>query len=430
MFRSSPEYVDSYYAATSRHLQSNRPSLQENLDVDVCVVGAGFFGLYSALELAKAGKRVAVVEASRVGWGASGRNGGQMIIGFPCGMQRLKGVMGQERARRMFDASREAVSDIRGIMDQHRIDCDLVQGHLEVAVLPRRVADLTGWIEECEDEWGYHKLQLVQKKDLPRYLNSSRYQAGIIDPEGCHIHPLKYVLGLARAVEGLGVRIFEQSKVDGYVENKDHIAVKVGPHTVRCHQLVTATNAYVDRLDPKLAARTLPVGTFIGVTAPLGEATARSLIPHNHAVYDNQFILEYFRTTADHRLLFGGKCTYLGGTPANLKAAMRRNIARAFPQLANVGMDYAWGGHIDITMRRMPDWGQRDGRVFWAQGFCGHGLVPTRVAAKVVTDKMLGRSDELDWFAPIVNPPFPGGEAVGGLMQALGMTYYRVRDFV
>ena len=430
MFRSSPEYVDSYYAATSRHLQSDRPSLQENLDVDVCVVGAGFFGLYSALELAKAGKRVAVVEASRVGWGASGRNGGQMIIGFPCGMQRLKGVMGQERAKRMFDASREAVADIRGIMDQHQIDCDLVQGHLEVAVLQRRVADLTGWIEDCVNEWGYDKLQLVEKKDLPKYLNSQRFQAGIIDPEGCHIHPLKYVLGLARAVESHGVRIFEQSKVDGYVEKTDHIEVQVGPHTVRCGQLVLAANAYVDKLDPKLASRTLPVGTFIGVTAPLGEATARSLIPHNHAVYDNQFILEYFRMTADHRLLFGGKCTYLGGTPLNLPANMKRNVLRVFPQLGDVKMEYAWGGHIDITMRRMPDWGRRGDRVFWAQGFCGHGLVPTRVAGKLVADAVLGQTEELDWFRKIVNPPFPGGEALGGLMQAVGMSYYRVRDFV
>ena len=430
MFHSDPDYIDSYYAATTRHLQSNRPALQESLDVDVCVVGAGFFGLYSAMELAKAGKRVAVIEASRIGWGASGRNGGQMIIGFPCGMQRLKGAMGQERAKRMFDASREAVRDIRGIMTEHRIDCDLVQGHLEVAVLKRRIGDLTGWIDECVNEWGYDKLQLVEKKDLPRYVNSPRFQAGIIDPEGCHIHPLKYVLGLARAVEGLGVPIYEQSKADGYVEKADHIEVKVGAHKVRCHQLVLAANAYVDKLDPKLTARTLPVGTFIGTTAPLGEAMARSLIPHNHAVYDNQFILEYFRMTADHRLLFGGKCTYLGGTPSNLAQSMRRNISRVFPQLSNVQMDYAWGGHIDITMRRMPDWGQRNGRVFWAQGFCGHGLVPTRVAAKVVTDKMLAKSDELDWFAPIVNPPFPGGEAIGGLMQAVGMSYYRVRDFV
>jgi glycine/D-amino acid oxidase-like deaminating enzyme len=430
MFRSSPQYIDSYYSATTRHLQITRPQLDDHMDTDVCVVGAGFFGLYTALELAKAGKRVVVLEASRVGWGASGRNGGQMIIGFPCGMQRLKGAMGQARAKRMFDASREAVRDIRAIMSHYEIDCDLVEGHLEVAVLKRRVADLTGWIEECQNEWGYDKLQFVDRKDLPKYLDSPRFQAGIIDPEGAHIHPLKYVLGLARAAEREGVQIFEQGKVDGYEEKGDYIDVQVGDYRVRCEQLVLATNAYTDKLAPRLAARTLPVGTFIAVTEPLGEDVARSLIPRNHAVYDNQFILEYFRMTADHRLLFGGKCTYLGGTPVNLPGNMKRNVLRVFPQLGDVKMEYAWGGHIDITMRRMPDWGRRDDRVFWAQGFCGHGLVPTRVAGKLVSDAVLGKTEELDWFRKIVNPPFPGGEAIGGLMQAVGMSYYRVRDFV
>jgi gamma-glutamylputrescine oxidase len=430
MFRSSPQYIDSYYSATTRHLQLTRPQLDDHMDTDVCVVGAGFFGLYTALELARAGKRVVVLEASRVGWGASGRNGGQMIIGFPCGMQRLKGAMGQARAKRMFDASREAVRDIRAIMSHYEIDCDLVEGHLEVAVLKRRVADLTGWIEECENEWGYDKLQFVGHKDLPKYLDSPRFQAGILDPEGCHIHPLKYVLGLARAAEREGVQIFEQGKVDGYEEKGDYIEVRVGDHRVRCEQLVLATNAYTDKLAPRLAARTLPVGTFIAVTEPLGEERARRLIPRNHAVYDNQFILEYFRMTADHRLLFGGKCTYLGGTPVNLPGNMKRNVLRVFPQLGDVKMEYAWGGHIDITMRRMPDWGRRDDRVFWAQGFCGHGLVPTRVAGKLVSDAVLGKTEELDWFRKIVNPPFPGGEAIGGLMQAVGMSYYRMRDFV
>lgn len=431
MFRSSPQHTDTYYAATSRELQVERPSLEESLQVDVCVVGAGFFGLYCALELARAGKRVAVLEASRVGWGASGRNGGQMIIGFPCGMQRLKGVMGYERAKVMFDASRQAVQDIRGLMAENRIDCDLVEGHLEVAVLPRRVADLTGWIDECADEWGYRKLQFVDRQELPKYLNSERYQAGIIDPEGCHIHPLKYVLGLARAVEAAGARIYEGTKVEGYDEGRNGVTVRLaGGKVVKCDQLVLGANAYVDKVDSKLSGRTLPVGTFIGTTEVLGEAVCRSLIPHNHAVYDNQFILEYFRTTADHRLLFGGKCTYLGGTPANLKASMKANILRAFPQLKDAQMEYAWGGHIDITMRRMPDWGRRNDRVFWAQGFCGHGLVPTRVAATVVTEAMLGDPERLDWFGGIVNPPFPGGERVGGLMQAAGMMYYRARDFV
>ncbi len=431
MFRSSPQHTDTYYAATSREWQVNRPALGEHLSVDVCVVGAGFFGLYCALELARAGKKVAVLDASRVGWGASGRNGGQMIIGFPCGMQRLKGVMGYERAKEMFDESRRAVRRIRTLMREEQIDCDLVEGHLEVAVLPRRIGDLTGWIEECQHEWFYDKLQFVDKANMPKYLNSDRYQAGIIDPEGAHIHPLKYVLGLARAVESAGARIYEQTKVEGYEEGPNGITVNVaGGLKIKCDQIVLGANAYVDQVERKLASRMLPVGTFIGVTEVLGESVCRSMIPKNHAVYDNQFILEYFRTTADHRLLFGGKCTYLGGTPTNLPEAMKTNIKRAFPQLRDAKMEYAWGGHIDITMRRMPDWGRRNDRVFWAQGFCGHGLVPTRVAATLVTEAMQGNTERLDWFSGIVNPPFPGGERLGGLMQAVGMGYYRVRDFV
>lgn len=431
MFRSSTEHVDSYYAATSRDQQTPRPALAESRRMDVCVVGAGFFGLYCALELARAGKSVLVLEASRVGWGASGRNGGQMIIGFPCGMQRLKGVMGHEKAKNMFDESLKAVASMRQLMRDEQIACDLVEGHLEVAVLPRRVADLTGWIEECETEWGYHKLQFVDKAALPNYLNSERFQAGIVDPEGAHIHPLKYVLGLARAAETAGAVIHEQSRVEGYTEDAQGVTVQVaGGMTVRCDQLVLAANAYLDKVDRQVSARTLPVGTFIGVTEVLGESVCRSLIPGNHAVYDNQFILEYFRMTADHRLLFGGKCTYMGGTPSNLPEAMKVNILRTFPQLKDTRMDFAWGGHIDITMRRMPDWGRRGERVFWAQGFCGHGLVPTRVAATLVTEAMSGKPERLDWFAGIVNPPFPGGERLGGLMQAVGMGWYRLRDFV
>ncbi len=431
MFRSSTEHVDSYYAATSREHQTHRPALTESKRVDVCVVGAGFFGLYCALELARAGKSVLVLEASRVGWGASGRNGGQMIIGFPCGMQRLKGVMGHEKAKNMFDESLKAVASMRQLMRDEQIACDLVEGHLEVAVLPRRVADLTGWIEECETEWGYHKLQFVDKAALPNYLNSERFQAGIVDPEGAHIHPLKYVLGLARAAETAGAVIHEQSRVEGYTEDAQGVTVQVaGGMTVRCDQLVLAANAYLDKVDRQVSARTVPVGTFIGVTEVLGESVCRSLIPGNHAVYDNQFILEYFRMTADHRLLFGGKCTYMGGTPSNLPEAMKVNILRTFPQLKDTRMDFAWGGHIDITMGRMPDWGRRGERVFWAQGFCGHGLVPTRVAATLVTEAMSGKPERLDWFAGIVNPPFPGGERLGGLMQAVGMGWYRLRDFV
>jgi glycine/D-amino acid oxidase-like deaminating enzyme len=435
MFCSATEHIDSYYVATTRAVQRLRPALCQYLPVDVCVVGAGYFGLHTALELARAGKRVAVLEASRIGWGASGRNGGQLNPGFACGMPRLQAALGLERARYLFGASRTALREIRELVAHYAIDCDLADGHLEVAVLARRVADLQHWIDECARRWDYPGLRFIDKTELPRYLRSERYQAGVFDAQAAHFHPLKFALGLARVAESHGAQIFERSRVLGYRPTTAHIALDVQasdgsrPIELRCDQLVLAANAYIDQVDRPLARRILPVGTFIGVTEVLGEQRARSLIPQNHAVYDNQFVLEYFRLTADHRLLFGGKCTYLGGTPARLAQAMKRNIVRAFPSLADVGVPYAWGGHIDITMRRMPDWGRRHDRIFWAQGFCGHGVVPTRVAARLVSEAVLGRPQELDWFARIRNPPFPGGAALGGLMQALGMSYYRLRDF-
>jgi glycine/D-amino acid oxidase-like deaminating enzyme len=435
MFCSAPEHIDSYYAASSRAHQLRRPALAEPLRVDVCIVGAGYFGLHTALALARAGKRVAVLEASRIGWGASGRNGGQLNAGYSCGMQRLRTALGHERARHLFEASRSALRQIRALVHEHAIDCELADGHLEVAVLPRRVADLHERIEEYARQWDYHDLRFVGKADLPAYLCSARYQAGVFDPQAAHFHPLKFALGLARAAESHGARIFEGSRVLGYCETPTHVGLRVqagaaaAPIELRCDQIVLAANAYIDRVDRQLARRVLPVGTFIGATEILGEARARSLIPRNHAVHDNQFVLEYFRTSADHRLLFGGKCTYLGGTPVQLPQAMKRNILRAFPGLADVQVEYAWGGHIDITLRRTPDWGRRADRVFWAQGFCGHGVVPACVAAGLVAKAVLGQPAELDWFAGLRNPPFAGGAALGGLLQAAGMAYYRLRDF-
>lgn len=430
MFRSSPDYLDSYYAASSRDRQQARPGLDGPVTADVCVVGAGYFGLTTALALAQAGKRVVVLESSRVGWGASGRNGGQLSLGFAYDMDVLARSIGESRTRDLFQASSQALRDLRRLVHEQAIDCDWVDGHLEVAVLPRRVPALQRWVEDCERRWGDGELQFVPKAELPTYLCSDRYQAGVITPHGGHLHPLKYVLGLARLAEAQGVQIFEGTRADRYVRSGDRVDVHCGAHRVRCDQLVLGANAYVDRLDRRLARRTLPVGTFMIATAPLGEARARALIPRNHAVFDNQFILEYFRFSADHRLLFGGKCSYLGGTPSDLKASMKRNLLRVFPSLADVAVDHAWGGHIDITLRRLPDWGRDGDRVFWAQGFCGHGVVPTRVAAMRVADAVLGRTDGLDALAGIVNPPFPGGAWLAGGLQAAGMAYYRLRDWI
>ena len=430
MFRGGDDYPSTWYAATTVPRQRRR-AMPPPAEADVVIVGGGFFGLYCALLLAQAGRRVALLEASRLGWGGSGRNGGQLVPGLSCGWARLRTAIGAQLTAEMQRESQRALQQIRALIAERTIECELVDGHVEVAVLARRVRALHDAIDEARRDWGDTRLRFLERAELGAYVDSPRYRAGLLDPDAAHLHPLKYLFGVAAAAEAAGATLHEGCRVAGYRELADGVRVQLTDGaSLRCAQLVLAAGAYVDRVEPRLAARVLPVGSFIGVTAPLGEAACRQLLPGNHAVYDNQFILEYFRTTADHRLLFGGRCTYLGGTPRRLADAMRTNIVRAFPQLRGVAVDYAWGGHIDVTLRRLPDWGRRGDRLYWAQGFCGHGMVPTRIAANVVTEAMLGEPTRLDAFTAIVNPRFPGGERVGALLQALGMSWYRLRDRV
>jgi glycine/D-amino acid oxidase-like deaminating enzyme len=422
------DHVDSYYAASSRELQELRPLLQGDLEVDVVVLGAGYTGLYTALNLAEAGKKVAVLEANRVGWGASGRNGGQVILGFSCDMPPFESALGVDGARHVWNLTQQAAVEIRQRIARHQINCDFRDGHLWTSVLERRVHLLTDWQEEASRKWGYEGLRFIPKADLPRYIDSPRYQAGLLDTQGGHLHPLKYALGLARAAQAAGVQIFENSAAVRYVERPDGIEVFTAQGRVRARRLVLACNAQVGSVDARLQSRILPVGTYMIATEPLGAARAQALIPQGCAVSDNQFILDYFRLSADHRLLFGGKCTYTGRTPSNLTASMRADMVRVFPQLANVKIDFTWGGHIDITMARTPDFGCA-GNVYWAQGFSGHGIVPTCVAGRVLAQAIDGDDADLRLFMGLKNRPFPGGQTLAGLFQVVGMSYYRLRDY-
>lgn len=420
-------YPGSYYAASLASPPPERPKLQGDIRAEVCVVGAGFAGMYTALRLAEAGRKVVILEGARVGWGASGRNGGQAILGLSCDMGPIKAALGLDEAREVWRLVREAAAEIRSRIQTSNIDCDWQNGHLWTSVLPRRVSLLTEWQEEAARDWGYDGLRFIAKNQLKDWVATERYQAGLYDPEAGHLHPLKYLLGLAQAAEKLGVQIYEQSAVTSYREVGEGVRLSTGNGTVLCDQLVLACNVYLGDLDRDRSRRILPVGTFQVATEPLGAERAAELIPSRACVTDNQFVLDYFRTTPDHRLLFGGGCTYLGGTPKDIAKALQPALHKVFPQLAGVKLDYAWGGLIDLTVRRTPDFGRR-GNVYWAQGFSGHGVIPTCMAGRVLAEAIVGKDEHLKRFMRLSNPPFPGANWLHGPMEAAGKFWYRLRD--
>lgn len=429
MFVESSQHVDSYYARTLPGAPPERAPLDGDCSVDVAIVGGGFSGLHSALRLALAGKRVALLEASRVAWAASGRNGGQALLGWSCDMGPLERSLGVERTRQLWESMCWAAAEVRELPVRHGFDVDYRPGSLWAAVRPSRV----GMLEEARDEavrkWGYDKLRFIPEPEMPEWIGSARYRAALYDPEAGHLNPLKLALGLADAIERAGGKIFEQSRVLSWHESDAGFVVNTSRGKVHADTLVLACNAYIDRLDRDLAKRVLPVGTWQVATRPLDPALAKSLLPRNSCVIDNQFVPDYFRLSPDYRLLFGGACTYLGGIPKDIAGAIRPSLERAFPQLRGVELEYAWGGHIDISIRRTPDVG-RERQRYWLQGFSGHGVLPTLAAARAVTDAILGDDRLLALYEGIRNPPFPGGERFAAPLEALGKLWYRLRDVV
>ncbi|MBJ9624918.1 NAD(P)/FAD-dependent oxidoreductase [Burkholderia multivorans] len=429
MFVQSDRHVASYYAGTYPAPIPRRPALDEHVRADVLVVGAGFSGLHTALRLALAGLRVVVLEASRVAWAASGRNGGQALLGWSCDMPPLEAALGRDGARLLWDSMRWAAAEVRELPARHGFDVDYRPGSLWAAVRPRRVAMLAQARDEAAERWGYDRLRVIERQALRDWIGSARYQAALYDPEAGHLNPLKLALGVAHALERAGGRIFEQSRVLDYRETDSGYVSRTATGEVQADCLVLACNAYVDALDRELSRRLLPVGTYQIATAPLAPDVARTLLPQNSCVIDNQFVPDYFRLSPDGRLLFGGGCTYLGGIPADIAAATRPQVERVFPQLRGVPIDYAWGGHIDISMRRTPDIG-RVGQRFWLQGFSGHGVLPTLAGARAVADAVLGDDRLLAQYRRIRNRRFPGGDRLAAPLEAIGKAWYRLRDTV
>jgi len=419
----------SYYEASVQR-QAAAPSLQESVTADVVVVGAGFAGLSAALELAQQGLSVVVLEADRVCSGASGRNGGQAIVGFASGQEPFEQQLGRADARLAWDMSIEAI----GLMDERiakfGIECDRVSGYLYVADSPRKARALEADMNTMARDYGF-MCDFSQGAETQRHIASPRYCAAAFETVSGHLHPLKYGLGLADAARSLGVRIFENSPVVD-IKRGAMLQARTTKGSVTAQFGVLAGNytlgEYGPRVAPDITARIMPVGTYMVATAPLDPALCQRLIPSNAAVCDNNFILDYFRFSADHRMLFGGKVSYTTRTPARLGEVMGKRMCQVFPALAGVPIDYVWGGFVDISMNRAPDFGRLGENLYYLQGFSGHGVALTGLGGKLVAQAIAGQAGRFDVFARLKHQVFPGGELLRMPSLVLGTLFYRLRD--
>jgi gamma-glutamylputrescine oxidase len=418
---------DSYYAATAQRDARFAP-LDGSSDCDVAVVGGGLAGLTAALDLARMGHQVTLLEAKQVGWGASGRNGGQAIHGLACDQSVIEDQLGLDDARRVWSMSLEALALLQARLQEHRIDAEWRQGYIGVATNARKGAELMQWADRMAQVY-QADFTRIPAADMHRWVASPRYHSGLYDPQSGHLHPLKYALGIARAAAAAGVRIHEETPVTA-LETGPVITLRTARGTLRAKKVLLAGNVYLQGVAEPLERRIMPVGTYIVCSEAMDPALADSLIPTRSAVCDTNFVLDYLRTTNDHRMLYGGRVSYSTVTPPNLAESMRRRMVQTFPQLKDVKVQYAWGGFVDITMNRAPDFGRLRDNLYYLQGFSGHGLALTGLAGRLVAEAMNGDASRFDVFARLKHHDFPGGRLLRTPALVLGMAWYRLRDLL
>lgn len=421
------EHKKTYYY-DSRNLDIIRPHLAQNLHADVCVIGAGFGGLSAALELAEQGKSVIVLEGARIGFGASGRSGGQAINGFEDGIDEYVEQFGFEMTQKLWAMSLEAIDIIDERIAKYGIQCDWKKGYATLALNHRRMDDLLAIEKSSREVFGYGNMQLWDKAQLKQYLGSDIYVGGLFDSNSGHLHPLNYCLGLAKACLDLGVQIFEHSPVVDMKTQGDKVMLKTKKAQVTAQNVVIATNAYIAGLPRSIhrgtARKILPVESFIIATEPLEQSVADSVINNGMSVCDNNLLLDYYRLSADNRLLFGSDSS----SNKDMVQVMRRNMLKVFPQLADVNIDYGWGGPIDMTMNSQPHFGRIKPNIYFAHGYSGHGVALTGLAGRIIAEAILGNDERLSVFEQLKIPSIYGGKLVKKLALKVGIPYYRFLD--
>lgn len=415
---------NSYYRATANPFAA-QPSLVGDHKADVCVIGGGFTGLSAALAAAEAGYSVILLEAECIGFGASGRNGGQLIPGLRWGMGDILSEFGPERARAIYNVAADAVASVNARVAKHGIACDLKSGHLEAAYKPAHYDAMHRELEVLNHSFGHTTCEIVQPNEMAKHIDGGNYHGGVYERAGGRFHPLNYALGLAEAALAAGVQIFEQSRVAWLTEGKQ-VIVRTANGSVSAASAIVGADSWTGDILPSLASYTVPIMNYNIATAPLGNL-ANLLLPSGAAVADSRFVLNYFRLSADGRMIFGGGEKYTSRPPRDIAAFVRKHMVQVFPALADVPINYAWGGAVSVSMNRLPHFGQQ-GNIWFAHGFSGHGALMTTLAGELMVQAMRGTMERFDVMASLPHPRFPGGRRFAKPLATLGLIWYALRD--
>jgi len=419
-------HVESYYAATASPMPDLSPPEGETR-CDVCVIGGGYTGLSAALHLAERGYDVVLLEAEKLGWGASGRNGGHLGSGQRKDQEALESMLGKGAAHDLWGLAEDGKALAKALIRKHSIACDYKPGTMNASFKSEHADWERRHTDKLHREYGYEDRRWLSKKEIGDILGTDIYFGGWVEETSGHLHPLNYALGLARAALKAGARLHEGARVLSYDRGKPTL-VRTAAATVRTDWIVLACNAYLERLEPRVAGKIMPINNFVLATEPMSEERKRSIIANDAAVHDSKFVVDYYRFSADNRFLFGSGETYTRRFPTDMKAFVRRHMLRVFPQLADLRIDYAWGGTLAITLKRLPHFGRLAPNVYFAQGYSGHGMALATLAGKLIADAVAGTAERFDVMAGLPAPTFPGGTLLRWPGLVLGMFYYAMRD--
>jgi len=423
----SHDYPDSYYHATqNRKIELSK--LDGSTRADVCIIGGGYTGLSSALHLAERGYDVVLLEARKPGWGASGRNGGQLCSGQRKDQITLTDMVGKDEARQFWDLAEAAKQLAKQLITKHDIDCDLKPGIAHPDHKAGYAADTRAYVDFLQSQYDYPQIEYLERDEMAALVGSDTYYGGSLDMGAGHLHPLNYALGLAAAALAAGARLYQSTIVESYQEGSPN-RIMTNHGVVEADHIVLACNGYLGNLDKRLSGKIMPINNFVLATEPLSETQLDEINPRDVAIADSRFVVNYYRLSADKRLLFGGGENYRQNFPGDIANFVRKPMLQVYPQLKNTRVDFAWGGTLAVTLNRMPHFGRLGTQnTYFAQGYSGQGVAMATLAGKLIAEALAGEAENFDLFGRIPTRSFPGGDLLRWPGLVLGMSYYALRD--